>query len=100
MSQTDTYTVAIGKISTTLTCLTPPPPTASVGDSFDFHVQLKDASGYPIPGKPVTFYINDSPQAAIDTNSDGKCLFGGTFVAPGTVDLQAKFDGDDTYVGC
>lgn len=99
MSQTDTYTVAIGKISTTLTCLTPPPPTASVGDHFDFHVQLKDASG-PIPGKPVTFYVNGSAQATDDTNSDGKCLFEETFVAPGTVDLQAKFDGDDTYEGC
>jgi len=85
-----------GTTPTTLTCLTPPPPTASVGDPFNFYVELSDASG-PLQGKDVTWYINDVPQITSTTNSQGQCLFGGTFIAPGTMYNQAKFDGDGTH---
>jgi len=85
-----------GTIPTTLTCLTPPPTTASVGEEFYFHVELSDASG-PLQGREVTWYINDTPQITSTTNSQGRCLFGGTFAAPGTMYNQAKFDGDGNH---
>jgi len=93
---THRVTIADSRTPTTLTCITPPPPTASVGTEFDFYVELTDASG-PLQGKEVTWYINDTPQMASTTNIQGRCLFGGTFIAPGTIYNQAKFDGDGTH---
>lgn len=95
----DTHRVTITEtvgIPTTLTCLTPPPPTAFVGDEFLFYQELRDASGV-LPGKLVTVYEKDYPRIAADTNAEGRCYFSGTWIAAGTTHLQAKFAGDEDY---
>lgn len=99
MSQTDTYTVVVGKIPTSLVATTPPPPTTVPGESFYFIVQLKDTWGNPLAGKPVTTHM-DSVSASGETGSDGNAIFAVTFLVPGTFTIYAEFAGDVTYEGC
>ncbi|MBA7658123.1 hypothetical protein ES703_66071 [subsurface metagenome] len=99
MSRTDTYTVVVGKIPTSLVATTPPPSSAVPGESISFIVQLKDTFGDPLAGKTVTMYVNGE-SASVASGSDGMARFGVTFLAPGTFTIYAEFAGDVTYEGC
>lgn len=98
MSQTDTYTVVVGKTPTTLVATTPPPPSAVPGESISFIAQLK-ALGTPLAGKTVTMYV-DGDTVGVVTASDGTANFGITFIGPGTFTIYAEFAGDADYEGC
>lgn len=100
MSQTDTYTVAVGKIPTRMMVSTSPPSSATVGEEFAFGGYLEDVNLNKLAGKPYQLFIDGVGQTKGTTDAGGSWSYAISMGAPGTHEMYVKFAGDSVYAGC
>ncbi|MBA7593102.1 hypothetical protein ES703_00019 [subsurface metagenome] len=97
-SQTDTYTVVVGKMTTRMVVTTPPPASVAAGESIHFGGYLEDVNGSRLAGKETQLLIDGGGVAMITTDANGNWEY--VFIPPGTCSMYVMFAGDDAYEGC
>jgi hypothetical protein len=61
---------------------------------------LTDNPGYPLGGRSIEIYRNDTKIATVLTSLSGVYAYSDTLTAVGVYNYYAQFKGDDTFAGC